>query len=131
MITRRDVLKTGVAAGLAGVIGSRTTSAAAPQPLTKVNFDVPPAACDCHVHVFGDVSRYPFFTGRTYTPETATVQEAFAKHLAKYQAAPEAAKLAIRNGESPPKPGLPEPELAAWTLVANLLLNLDETITRN
>ncbi len=63
--------------------------------------------------------------------ETATVQEAFAKHLAKYQAAPEAAKQAIRNGESQPKPGLPEPELAAWTLVANLLLNLDETITRN
>ncbi|MEO5740844.1 MAG: amidohydrolase family protein [Vicinamibacterales bacterium] len=75
MITRRDVLKTGVAAGLAGVIGSRTTSAAAPQPLTKVNFDVPPAACDCHVHVFGDPKKYPFFEGRTYTPEVASADE--------------------------------------------------------
>jgi hypothetical protein len=63
--------------------------------------------------------------------ETAIVAETFAKHLAKYQAIPEAAKKAIRNGESTPKAGLPEPELAAWTLVANLVLNLDETITRN
>ena len=63
--------------------------------------------------------------------EVAIVQDAFTQHLAKYQAQPAAAKAAIRNGESVPKPGLPEPELAAWTMVANLLLNLDETITRN
>ena len=30
-----------------------------------------------------------------------------------------------------PDPKLAEPELAAWTLVANLLLNLDETVTKN
>ena len=53
------------------------------------------------------------------------------KHLAKYQKDPEAAKLAIHNGESQPDPKLPEPELAAWTLVANLLLNLDETLNKN
>ena len=63
--------------------------------------------------------------------EIAVVAEAFAKHLAKYEAQPEAAKKVIHNGESAPKPGLPEPELAAWTLIANLVLNLDETITRN
>jgi hypothetical protein len=63
--------------------------------------------------------------------EIAIVQDDLTKHLAKYQAQPEAAKQAIRNGESPPKPGLPEPELAAWTMVANLVLNLDETVTRN
>ena len=40
-----------------------------------MNFDVPPGACDCHVHVFGDPKKYPFFAGRTYTPETASVDE--------------------------------------------------------
>ena len=63
--------------------------------------------------------------------ELAIAQEDFAKHLAKYTAQPDAAKKAIRNGESAPKAGLPEPELAAWTMVANLVLNLDETVTRN
>ena len=76
MLTRRDVLKGGVAAGVAGLLGSpRTASAAAPQPLTKVSFDIPPGACDCHVHVFGDLKKYPFIAGRAYTPETASVVE--------------------------------------------------------
>ena len=76
MLTRRDLLKCGITAGVTGLIGSvRTVSAAAPQPQTKVNFDVPPGACDCHVHVFGDPKKYPFFEGRSYTPETASVDE--------------------------------------------------------
>ncbi len=40
-----------------------------------MNFDVPPGACDCHVHVFGDPKQYPFFSGRTYSPETASVEQ--------------------------------------------------------
>jgi predicted TIM-barrel fold metal-dependent hydrolase len=65
-----------MAAGVAGLIGSpRTASAAAPQPVTKVNFDVPPGACDCHVHVFGDPKKYPFVATRTYTPEVASADE--------------------------------------------------------
>ena len=76
MLTRRDVLKGGVAAGVASwSVRFAPASAAAPQPLTKVNFDVPPGACDCHVHVFGDPKKYPFFSGRTYTPETASADE--------------------------------------------------------
>ncbi|HUE74434.1 MAG TPA: DUF1553 domain-containing protein, partial [Pirellulaceae bacterium] len=63
--------------------------------------------------------------------ELTVVQETLEKHLAKYRAAPDAAKQAIRAGESPPNPSLAEPELAAYTLVANLILNLDETLTRN
>jgi predicted TIM-barrel fold metal-dependent hydrolase len=61
---------------MAGVMGSmRSVSAVAPQPQTKVNFDVPRGACDCHVHVFGDPRKYPFFAGRTYTPDIASVEE--------------------------------------------------------
>ena len=76
MITRREVLKRSVVAGMATLIGSnRSVLAVAPQPRTKVNFDVPAGACDCHVHVFGDPKKYPFFTGRTYTPDVASVDE--------------------------------------------------------
>ncbi len=76
MLTRRDVLKGGAAAGVAGWMGlARPVSAAAPQPRTQVSFDVPPGACDCHVHVFGDPKKYPYFAGRAYTPEIASVDE--------------------------------------------------------
>lgn len=63
--------------------------------------------------------------------EAAIVQTLLEKELARYQQNPEAARKVIRTGESLPKAGLAEPELAAYTLVANLLLNLDETVTRN
>ncbi len=76
MFTRREVLRSGIAAGVAGLVGPVARRfAAAPQPRTKVNFDVPPGACDCHVHVFGDPKKYPFFAGRTYTPPVASVDE--------------------------------------------------------
>ena len=76
MLTRRDVIKSGMAAGVAGLIGrAAPMAAAAPQPRTKVNFDVPPGACDCHVHVFGDPAKYPFFAGRSYTPPPASPAE--------------------------------------------------------
>jgi predicted TIM-barrel fold metal-dependent hydrolase len=76
MFTRRDVLKAGVVAGVSGLVGRAVTvHAVAPQPKTKVTFDVPAGACDCHVHVFGDPKKYPFFAGRTYSPDTASVDE--------------------------------------------------------
>ena len=53
----------------------RLAYAAASQPRTKVSFDVPPGATDCAVHVFGDTTRHPYWEGRTYTPEAATVAE--------------------------------------------------------
>ncbi len=42
----------------------------------------------------------------------------------------EAAKKLITTGESKPDATLPPNELAAWTMIANLLLNLDEVITK-
>jgi hypothetical protein len=63
--------------------------------------------------------------------ESGVVLEFFKRQLAKYQAAPGEAKKAINFGDSKPPAGVDEAELAAWTLVANLILNLDEAIVRN
>jgi hypothetical protein len=63
--------------------------------------------------------------------ESAIVQELYQKQLAKYQGAPAEAAKAIHFGESKPPRDLGVPELASWTLVANLILNLDEAIVRN
>lgn len=57
------------------MLSNDLASAAAPQPRTKVDFDVPAGATDCAVHVFGDPKRHPYWEGRTYTPEPATVTE--------------------------------------------------------
>ncbi|WP_051160673.1 amidohydrolase family protein [Bradyrhizobium japonicum] len=56
--------------------------ARAAQPATRVNFDVPAHACDCHTHIHGDVGRFPFFAGRVYTPEPASPEEMTALHKA-------------------------------------------------
>ena len=63
--------------------------------------------------------------------ESGWVIEFFNRQLAKYQAAPDAAKKAIEFGDSKPPADVDAAELAAWTLVANLILNLDEAIVRN
>jgi predicted TIM-barrel fold metal-dependent hydrolase len=49
---------------------------------TPPNFDVPRNACDCHVHVFGPDTRYPFWPGRSYTPGAASMEELTALHRA-------------------------------------------------
>ena len=56
--------------------------AAAAQPATPVNFDVPADACDCHTHIHGDPDRFPFFADRVYTPPAALPQEMAALHRA-------------------------------------------------
>jgi predicted TIM-barrel fold metal-dependent hydrolase len=56
--------------------------AKAVQPATPVNFDVPAAACDCHTHIHGDPDKFPFFSGRVYTPEPASPEEMSALHKA-------------------------------------------------
>ena len=63
--------------------------------------------------------------------EISVVGDSLKKFLAEYAQSPDAAKKVIGNGESKPKESLAPNELAAWTLVANLILNLDETINRN
>ena len=45
-----------------------------------MNFAMPADACDCHTHIHGDPSRFPFFAGRVFTPETALPDEMSALH---------------------------------------------------
>jgi predicted TIM-barrel fold metal-dependent hydrolase len=81
MITRRKILLGSIAAGAAAIWPSKLLSKAA-QPTARVNFPVPPAACDCHTHIFGDPHQFPWFSGRTYTPESASVVEMRTLHRA-------------------------------------------------
>jgi predicted TIM-barrel fold metal-dependent hydrolase len=80
-VTRRELVIGGVAAALCGP-GATQASATAAQSATPVSFKVPFGACDCHTHIFCDPRRFPFWSGRTYTPETATVTETRALHRA-------------------------------------------------
>jgi predicted TIM-barrel fold metal-dependent hydrolase len=53
-----------------------------PHSIMPLQFDVPERACDCHVHVFGDASRFAFAASRTYTPESASAADLLAVHRA-------------------------------------------------
>lgn len=75
-LTRRRFLAV-AGAGAAGVVFARAS-----QPSTPVNFAVPPHACDCHTHMFGDPAKFPVFARRTYTPETALPEEMAKLHAA-------------------------------------------------
>jgi predicted TIM-barrel fold metal-dependent hydrolase len=80
MLTRRSLLLATVAAGV--TLRNRDALSTAVQPATPVSFDVPAAACDCHTHIHGDPEKFPFFSGRVYTPEPASPEEMSALHKA-------------------------------------------------
>jgi len=80
MLTRRRLLLTSIAAGIA--MNSKDALAKAAQPSTPVNFDVPEGACDCHTHIHADPEKFPFYSGRVYTPEPASPEEMSALHKA-------------------------------------------------
>lgn len=71
-------------------------------------------------------------TGRRPTePELDDLLAGLEQDLAKYAADPAAAQALTQIGETPPNQTLDVSELAAWTVTANLLLNLDEVVTKN
>jgi predicted TIM-barrel fold metal-dependent hydrolase len=80
MLNRRDLLLASIGAGVA--MQNRPALAKASQPTTPVNFEVPAGACDCHTHIHGDPEKFPFFSGRVYTPEPASPEEMAALHKA-------------------------------------------------
>jgi hypothetical protein len=62
--------------------------------------------------------------------ELSALQGALAKFAAFYEANAKEAEKLLRQGKSPSTSGVPAPQLAAYTGVASLLLNLDETVTK-
>jgi hypothetical protein len=64
-------------------------------------------------------------------PQTLAVLEASLVQMQKhYDNDPKAARALVHEGESKPAGNIPEAELAAWTMVANEMLNLDETLNK-
>jgi hypothetical protein len=63
--------------------------------------------------------------------ELAVLKKIYDAQLEAYQHDPSTAEKLLKVGESPLDERLDAPELAAWTTVASVILNLDETITRS
>jgi hypothetical protein len=63
--------------------------------------------------------------------EAETVRKLLERHLSDYRANGAAARALISIGVAPTPEGLDAAELAAWTHVARVLLNLHEMITRS
>ncbi|KAF0181543.1 MAG: hypothetical protein FD161_216 [Limisphaerales bacterium] len=63
--------------------------------------------------------------------ELATARALFDKHLAQYKADAKAAESLLKVGLATLPPVADQAELAAWTSVARVILNLHETITRS
>ena len=62
--------------------------------------------------------------------ELAIVQESLHGLLAYYSAHPAEAESLVVVGESKPAGSIPRPELAAWTMLANEVMNLDEVLNK-
>jgi hypothetical protein len=63
--------------------------------------------------------------------EIKIIAELFAKHRQEYAGDLADAKKLLAGGDTPAPADLDVPELAAWTSVARVILNLHETITRS
>lgn len=63
--------------------------------------------------------------------EAATLEAALRRFRARFEAKPADAETYLNQGDSPRDPSIAVPELAAWTTISSLLLNLDETITKD
>jgi hypothetical protein len=62
--------------------------------------------------------------------EVRLLSDLYDRHLRQYRADPKAAAAFLHVGDRAVPADLPAPELAAWTSVARVILNLHETITR-
>jgi hypothetical protein len=70
-------------------------------------------------------------TARAPDPdETKVLLDVYQQQLAEYRKHQQAAEKLLSVGSFNTRPGLDESELAAWTTVASMILNLDETVTK-
>lgn len=68
---------------------------------------------------------------RPFRPaERGILKASFDDARSSYQADPKAAAAFLSVGEVPPDPSLEAPLLAAWTLVTNQIMNLDEVLNK-
>jgi hypothetical protein len=88
---------------------------------------------DCGTNDLQRLQRgFRIVTSRAPTaPEAGVLSDTLAAQRSHYEADPEAARKLIAVGESPVPQDVPATELAAYSMVANLLLNLDEAVTQN
>jgi hypothetical protein len=82
-----------------------------------------------------DEKRIEFVAGRVLArplaaKEREIVRASLAELTREYTAKPEEAKKLITVGESKPDPKLDPSQLAAWTMLCNQLLNLDEALNK-
>lgn len=64
------------------------------------------------------------------TREMLVLRRALERQLAEYAGNEKAAQALLQVGESPYDKSIPAPQLAAWTNVCSIILNLDETLTK-
>ena len=77
-----------------------------------------------------DLITEPLLSRRFKPAEREVARKLEERALQDYQKNDTAAKELIHVGESKPDEKLPVPELAAWTLVASQVMNLDEALTK-
>lgn len=63
-------------------------------------------------------------------PERAILDSSLLSMLSHYQATPEDAKALLAVGDTPPDKTLEPPVLAAWAMVCNQVMNLDEALNK-
>ena len=70
-------------------------------------------------------------TARLPSPKEAEIlASSLQRYRDRYSSRPQDAQLYLNHGEYPRDERLNLPELAAYTAIASLILNLDETITK-
>lgn len=80
MLTRRNFVTGAIATGV--FLNTESGFSKASQPATPVNFEIPPHACDCHTHSYGDPQKFPLSPQHVNTPEGTVPEEMSALHRA-------------------------------------------------